>query len=61
MLGGLLGLPVLVFLVTSVHSLASKRAAEAKILLVSSTVYGVTSAAVLVASTVALSVSTVAL
>ena len=60
MLGGLPGLPVLAFLVTSVHSLASRRAAE-QLLLPSSTVYGATSTVVLVASTVALSASTVAL
>jgi hypothetical protein len=61
MLGGLPSLPVLDFLVTLVHSLASTRAAEQNLLLPSSTLYGATSTVALVAATVALSASTVAL
>ncbi len=58
MLGGLPDLLVLVFLVTSVQPLTSKRAAEQKLWLPSSTAYGATSTVVSVASTVALWLST---
>ena len=52
-LGGLPDLLVLVFLATSVHSPASERAAEQKLLVPSSTVYGATITVVLLVTSTA--------